>query len=238
MNTAAIIVVGDEVLSGEVRDENGPYLIARLTALGTRVVRLSIVPDLLDAIASEVRASRAAADTVLVTGGIGPTHDDLTRQAVALALGVPLSRHAEAAEKVARWYGASANDAERAMADLPTGSLLLRGRKSDTLGFHTAGVYVFPGVPFLLRDLVEGSSDAFVGPPLHREEVRTDLREGEVAPDLARIQSAAPDVAIGSYPIPDDGTWWTKIVVRGVDAARVTAVAAEVRAAFERLTGA
>jgi molybdopterin-biosynthesis enzyme MoeA-like protein len=121
------------------------------------------------------------------------------------------------------------------MADLPAGSRVLRGAKTDTLGFSVAGIYVLPGVPFLLRDLVDGTADEFTGPPLHRAEVRTDLREGEVAPDLARIQSASLDVAIGSYPIADGHRWWTKVMVRGADAARVAAVADEVREAFGRI---
>lgn len=234
MNTAALLIIGDEVLSGEVRDDNGPWLIARLTALGTRVVRVSTVPDARDAIVRELRSLRALADVVLTSGGIGPTHDDLTRQTVAEALGLPLVRHAEALERVERWYGARTTEAERTMADLPAGSVLLRGARTDGLGFAVANVVVLPGVPFLLRDLVDGSAERFAGPPLHREEVHTDLREGEVAPDLTRIQASALDVAIGSYPILDGHRWWTKVVVRGADPVRVAAVAASVRAAFAR----
>jgi molybdenum cofactor synthesis domain-containing protein len=236
--TAALLIVGDEVLSGEVRDENGPWLIGRLSALGTRVARVSTVPDRMDEIIGELRALRAFADVVLTSGGIGPTHDDLTRQAVAEALGLPLVRHVEAVAKVRRWYGDKTTAAELTMADLPDGARVLRGARTDTLGFSVAGVYVLPGVPFLLRDLVDGAAAEFAGPPLHREEVRTDLREGEVAPDLARIQAASLDVAIGSYPIADGPHWWTKVMVRGADASRVASVASDVRAAFARLAGA
>src|SRR2546428_14066019 len=116
MKTAALLIVGDEVLTGEVRDENGPWMIGRLAALGTRVVRLSVVPDRLGDIVQELTRLRALADAVLVSGGIGPTHDDLTRPAVAAALGVPLEGHPEAAARIRGWYGAKPTDAELSMA--------------------------------------------------------------------------------------------------------------------------
>lgn len=237
MRTAAILVVGDEVLSGEVRDENAPFLLARLSTLGARVVRTAAVRDVLAEIVDEVRRMRAVADVVLVTGGIGPTHDDVTRPAIAAAIGVPLERLPAAEAHVRRWYGAATTEAELSMADLPRGSRLLAGAKTSALGFAVGGVYVFPGVPFLLRDLVEGSAAEFAGDPLHRVEILTALREGEIAQALTAVQVGAPDAAIGSYPSIDRaGVWSTLIVVRSTDAARAEAVGAEVRRAFERLT--
>ena len=237
MKTAGILIVGDEVLSGEVRDENGPWLLGRLSSLGSRVVRVAIVPDRAEEISQELRRLRGAADAVLVSGGIGPTHDDVTRPAVAEALGVPLEVHPEAEARVRQWYGERTTEAELSMALLPRGSRLLRGAKTNTLGFSASGVYVMPGVPFLLRDIVEGCAHEFAGEALHREEIHTALREGEIAPDLSLIQGRALDVAIGSYPVMDGaGTWTTRIVVRSTDPARSSAVAGEVRAAFSRLS--
>lgn len=230
MKTAALLIVGDEILSGEVRDENGPWLLARLAALGTRVARVVTVPDRVEDVAAEVVTARAAADLVVTSGGIGPTHDDVTRQAVAAALDLPLVRHEGALAKVERWYGAKTTEAERSMADLPAGAVILRAPRTDTLGFEVGGVLVLPGVPSLLRDLVDGEPERFAGAPLHRAEVRTDRREGEIAPGLRAVQSASPDVAIGSYPVLDGRRWWTKVVVRGADPARVAAVADAVRA--------
>lgn len=233
VKAAAILIIGDEVLSGEVRDENGPWLVGRLTALGTRIERISTVRDRAPDIVDELRRLRATADAVVVSGGIGPTHDDLTRPAVASALGVPLERHPGADAHVRRWYGERTTEAELSMADLPRGSRLLIGAKTTALGFFVSGVYVLPGVPFLLRDLIEGSAAEFSGPPLHRVEVTLARREGEIAEALTRLQASALDTAIGSYPsIDPDGSWSTRIVVRSSDAARAASVAAEVRAAF------
>jgi molybdopterin-biosynthesis enzyme MoeA-like protein len=177
------------------------------------------------------------ADAVLVSGGIGPTHDDVTRPSVAAALGVPLEPHAEASERIRRWYGDKTTEAELSMSFMPRGSRLLPGQKTGTFGFAVAGVYVMPGVPSLLRDIVEATADEFRGPALHREEVHTDLREGEIADDLTRLQAHSLDVAIGSYPHLDGrGRWTTKVVVRSTDLGRSKTVATEVRRAFERLT--
>jgi molybdenum cofactor synthesis domain-containing protein len=235
VKTASVLIVGDEVLAGEVRDANGPYLVERLTALGTRVVRVVTVPDREPDVVGELRHLRGMADAVLVSGGIGPTHDDVTRPSVAAALGVPLEQHEEAADRIRRWYGDKTTDAELSMSFLPRGSRLLSGLRTGTFGFAVASVYVMPGVPSLLRDIAEGMADEFRGAPLHREEVHTDLREGEISDDLTRLQSHALDVAIGSYPHLDGGRWSTKVVVRSTDAERARSVSADVRAAFERL---
>src|SRR5262245_419601 len=176
-------------------------MLARLAALGSRVVRVAVVPDREADIVDELRRQRAAADAVLVSGGIGPTHDDVTRPAVARALGVPLERHPEAVERIRAWYGSRTTEAELSMALLPRGARLMRGARTTTLGFAIGGVMAMPGVPSLLRDLVEGAAAELSGPGLSKAEVVTPLREGEIADDLTRIQGAAVDVAIGSYPV-------------------------------------
>jgi molybdopterin-biosynthesis enzyme MoeA-like protein len=125
------------------------------------------------------------------------------------------------------------------MAMMPRGARILPGLRTGTFGFGLAGVYVMPGVPSLLRDIVDAFAPEFAGPPLHREEVRTPLREGQIADDLTRIQSRSLDVAIGSYPSLDaGGGWTTRIVVRSTDPSRSAAVAAEVRAAFAGIAAA
>jgi molybdenum cofactor synthesis domain-containing protein len=239
VKTAGVLIVGDEILAGEVRDENGPYLVSRLTALGSRVARVAIVPDREPDVVGELIRLRGMADAVLVSGGIGPTHDDVTRPSVAAALGVPLEPHAEAARRIRRWYGDRTTEAELSMSFMPRGSRLLPGLRTGTFGFAVSGVYVMPGVPALLRDIVEATASEFAGPALHREEVDTGLREGEISDDLTRIQAHALDVAIGSYPQMDvSGSWSTKVVVRSTDPSRCATVASDVRRAFERLVAA
>ncbi|MDJ0521121.1 MAG: competence/damage-inducible protein A [Planctomycetota bacterium] len=228
VRSVAILIIGDEILSGEIVDENGPWLIARLNEAGVRAVRQVVVPDDAEQIGAELTRLRGLADAVVVSGGIGPTHDDVTREAVAEALGLPLEEHAEAVERIRGYYGDRATDAELAMACLPRGSRLVNGAKTNTIGFAISGVYVFPGVPFLFRDLVAGVTPEFSSAPLHKQELRSDLREGEIAALLARFQGGVADVAIGSYPVCEEGCWHVRVVVRGVDPERVAAVAAEI----------
>jgi molybdenum cofactor synthesis domain-containing protein len=235
MRTAAILIVGDEILSGEIRDENGPWMLQRLAASGVRVERLAACPDREDEIVAELRRLRALADAVVISGGIGPTHDDVTRQAMARALGLPLVPLPEAEEKIRGFFGAATTASDLEMALLPEGARLVRGPRTGGFGFHVAGLYGFPGVPFLLRDLTEAILPEFRGAPLTRVEMHTDLREGEIAVGLTEAQRAAPEVAIGSYPVFTEGRWIVRVVVRGEEAGRVSACEQDVRCRLEAL---
>jgi molybdenum cofactor synthesis domain-containing protein len=226
VRSVGILIVGDEILRGEVADENGPFLIRRLGGDGVLATRQVVVGDEREAITQELARLRALSDAVVVSGGIGPTHDDVTREAVAEALSVPLVAHAAAAEAIRGFYGAATTDAELGMSLLPDGARLVRGPRTGTFGFEAGGVYGFPGVPFLFRDLVEGIAAEFLAPPLHRAEIVSVRREGEIAPFLAEVQGAARDVAIGSYPVCERGSWRVRVVVRGADPARVESVRA------------
>ncbi len=232
MRSAAVLIVGDEILTGEIRDVNGPFLLARLSAAGVRVERLAACPDREAEITAELLRLRALADAVVVAGGIGPTHDDVTRPAVAAALGLPLSPHPEAARRIRGFYGDGASAAELTMALAPQGARVVVGPRTGTFGFAVAGVYVFPGVPLLLEDLTEAILPEFCGAPLHRVELRTDRREGEIADALAAAQREDPQVAIGSYPLLADGGWSVRVVVRSEDAARAAACAARLAPAL------
>lgn len=228
VRNVGILIIGDEILSGEIVDENGPWLIRTLSAVGVRTVRQVVVPDEEQEIAAELVRLRGLADAVVVSGGIGPTHDDVTREAVGRALGLPLEEHAEAVQRIRSFYGSRATDAELAMACIPRGSRLVNGARTNTIGFEIGGVYVLPGVPFLFRDLIEGFTAEFQATPLHKTELRSELREGEIAACLAEIQGSAPDVAIGSYPVCEGGDWHVRIVLRGRDPDRVAALANEI----------
>jgi molybdenum cofactor synthesis domain-containing protein len=229
VRSVGILIVGDEILSGEIADENGPWLIGRLGGAGVRTVRQVVVGDEEQAIAAEILRLRGLADAVVVSGGIGPTHDDVTRPAVAQALGVPLEEHDEARVRIREFYGEAVTDAELAMAAMPRGARLVRGARTGTFGFALPGLYVLPGVPFLFRDLIEGIAPDFEAAPLHRAELRSDLREGQIASLLASCQAGLPDVAIGSYPVCEGGTWHVRVVLRGLDPERVSAAAARIR---------
>lgn len=215
----SILIIGDEILSGEIADVNAPYLIGRLSADGVKAVRQVIVPDDEAEIVSELTRLRALSDAVVVSGGIGPTHDDVTRPAVAAAYCLPLEEHEEARRRIVGFYGEDVKAAELAMAMMPRGATLVEGARTGAFGFALPGLYVLPGVPFLFRDLVEGFAGDFKAPALHRSELRSELREGEIAPVLSELQCQSPGVAIGSYPVFEDNAWHVRIVLRSEDPA-------------------
>lgn len=230
MRSAAILIVGDEILSGEVRDENGAFLTQRLAGAGVRVERVAVCPDREEEIVAELCRLRALADAVIVSGGIGPTHDDVSRPAMAKALALPLVASAEAEARIRGFYGLETTAAELEMARLPQGARLVLGPTTGCFGFEVAGLYGFPGVPFLLRDLTEAILPDFRGAPLARAEILTDLREGEIAAGLTEAQRAVLGVAIGSYPVFADGRWIVRVVVRGEHGPSVEACEADLRA--------
>lgn len=227
MRTAALLIIGDEILSGEIEDTNAPAFLRRCREVGIPVPRLVVVGDETDAIAAELTRLRALADAVVLSGGLGPTHDDATRQAVARALSLELAPHADAAERIRGFYGEKTTESDLSMAAFPTGARLVIGPKTGSFGFEVGGVYALPGVPFLFRDIVEGLLPDFQGAPLHRHEILSHMREGELAPRLAEFQSRWRDVAIGSYPECIDGDWRVRVVLRGADEARVAALAGD-----------
>jgi molybdenum cofactor synthesis domain-containing protein len=229
MDTVAVLIVGDEILSGEIADENGPFLLKTLSGAGIRVTRLVTVPDRETDIVSELRRAREAADAVVVSGGIGPTHDDVTRPAVARAIGASLVSHPEAEALIRGFYRDRVTEAELRMALMPAGARLVCGVATGSFGFGVSAVYVLPGVPFLFRDLARGLVAEFRARPLHRAEVVTRRREGEIAPCLAALQARAQDVAIGSYPVYEAGDWHVRVVVRAADPGRLEEAVAQVR---------
>ncbi|MHC5009666.1 MAG: competence/damage-inducible protein A [Planctomycetota bacterium] len=233
MQSAAALIIGDEILTGEIEDANGPFLVKILNDAGVRVTRKVTVPDDKQAIVTELSRLRALADAVVISGGIGPTHDDVTRPAVAEAVGVELVRHEEADRRIRGFYAGRITEAELAMALMPRGCRLLHGQRTPTFGFGVCGIYVLPGVPTLFRDIARGLTTEFETRPLHRAELITRRREGEIAPRLADVQGRALDVAIGSYPVYEDGKWHVRVVLRAPDAAALERTVEEVRSHLE-----
>ncbi len=231
--TAALLVVGDEILSGEVEDRNTPFLTRRLWELGIQVARVVILGDRLEELAEEIRRLRASHDLVFLTGGMGPTHDDVTREAVAVALELPLERNPTAAELLANDYGERITPAEEAMADLPKGAEILRGRQRLAYAFRVADVLVFPGVPVLLEDIFESAAEALSSAPFYKETLWVRGKEGDFSAPLAAIQASHATVGIGSYPVFVDGRYRCKLVLRSRDPEALAAAAREIGEALE-----
>ena len=239
--TAALIVIGNEILSGRTHDANVPYLAARLNDLGVRLREVRIVADDEAAIAAAVNVLRRAHDYVLVTGGIGPTHDDITAASVARAFAVPLERNAEALKRLEAFYagrGVDLNEARLGMADMPRGVELIDNPVSGAAGFQIENVFVMAGVPEIMQAMFEGVKHRLSGgAPLRTRTVAVDLPEGKIAEVLEGIQERYADVEIGSYPYYRSGAFGVKVVLRAVDAARLAAAAAELMRALRELGG-
>jgi molybdenum cofactor synthesis domain-containing protein len=217
--TAAIVVVGNEILSGKTEDTNSRFLIKELRALGVRVVRLLVVPDVVAEVAAAVRECSHRCDHVFTSGGVGPTHDDITLAGVAQAFDVPLRRHPQLEGVLREAYGARITDAHLRMAELPEGAELVGRSRWPAL--RCRNVYVLPGVPELLHRKFASIRDLFRGDAFHLGEVFSSLDEGLLAPLLEEVVAAFPDVQIGSYPRLLGATWHVKITLESRDASRV-----------------
>ena len=220
----ALLVVGDEVLAGDVVEANAGALVQRIRGTRTRLVRIVIVPDTVEAIVGELPRLQALAEIVVLSGGIGPTHDDVTRPALSRLLGRPLTRHDDAVRRIRGFYGAAVTEDELAMADLPAGAELVVGPRSGTFGFKIDALYVLPGVPALFADVLDAMATALAGEALPQCELVTALREGEIAPFLREVVESSPGVTIGSYPALHQGTWTVRLVLRCADPTRLARV--------------
>ncbi len=234
--TAAMLVIGDEILSGRTRDANMHYLAGELTKHGVTLAEVRVVRDRRKAIIDAVKALSAAHDTVFTSGGIGPTHDDITAEAVAAAFDLPIGVRDDARALLAAHYaatGAELNEARLRMARIPEGALLIDNPISAAPGFTLGNVHVMAGVPTIFQAMVASVLSTLTGgAPLLSQSLRIDRGEGEIAGPLARLAGAYPDLSIGSYPFQRDGAFGAQIVIRGADPARIEAAIAELVALF------
>jgi molybdenum cofactor synthesis domain-containing protein len=237
--TAALVIIGNEVLSGRTRDANTAYLAERLNALGVRLVEVRVVRDDYEAIARAVNDLRAVNDYVFTTGGIGPTHDDITAEAIARAFGRPLIAHPEAVARLERHYApGDFTPARRRMANTPEGAVLIDNPVSAAPGFQVENVFVMAGVPRIMQAMFESVRHRLVGgEPLLSRTVRCNLPEGRIAERLARLQDEYPDLEIGSYPHMHQAGPSVRLVLRGTDAARLAAGAAGLKVMIAELGG-
>jgi molybdenum cofactor synthesis domain-containing protein len=230
--TAALVIIGNEILSGRTRDENLAFLARELNGIGIQLREARIVPDAEADIVEAVNACRARHDHVFTTGGIGPTHDDITAASVARALDRPLVRHPEAERRLLAYYPPEkVNEARMKMADTPEGAELIDNPVSVAPGFTVENVHVLPGVPSILQAMLPGLKPRLQGGAVVRSRTLTVFcPEGDLASPLAEIQARHPTVEIGSYPFMRQDRFGATVVLRSVDEAAIAATADELLA--------
>ncbi|MBM4379523.1 MAG: competence/damage-inducible protein A [Deltaproteobacteria bacterium] len=223
--TAAAVIIGNEVLTAKVRDENGPLLIRRLRDRGIPLRWMATVPDEVPAIAHAVRHARSVADVVFTSGGIGPTHDDVTVEGVSVALGVPVVRLPEIEEVVRRHREGDVSDVVLRLANAPRGATVLEVDGSWFPALGCDRTYMLPGVPELFKLQLEAVLGLMPGVPVVLECLYVSLGEPEIAEALDQVAAAFPDVALGSYPHFKRGLdYRVKLTAEHVDGARVRAL--------------
>ena len=223
--TAAILVIGDEILSGRTRDSNLHFLAGELTRIGITLREARIVADIHPEIVAAVRALSGKYTHVFTSGGIGPTHDDITADAVAEAMGAKIGQRADARALLQAHYDRSGlpfNEARQRMARIPDGAALIDNPVSTAPGFTIGNVHVMAGVPNIFQAMVASVLPKLTGgPPLLSQSLRVDRGEGEIAGPFGALAAEFPDLSMGSYPFIQNGAHGTNLVIRGTDAARL-----------------
>ena len=222
--TAAVLVIGDEILSGRTQDTNTNYIAKFLGSLGIDLKEARVVADIEDEIVAALDALRARYTYVFTTGGIGPTHDDITADAVAKAFGVGIDYHPEALAMLAARYAnpADFNDMRKRMARIPFTAELVKNTASTAPGFRIGNVFVMAGVPMIMRAMLEDIEPRLErGVIVHSQTVQARIGEGKIAAGLQAIQKEFPDLALGSYPFYREDGFGVQLVARGRDAAQV-----------------
>lgn len=223
--TAAVLIIGDEILSGRTKDRNSGVIAEHLTAIGIALREIRVVGDDADDIVAAVNALRARYTYVFTTGGIGPTHDDITADAIGAAFGVPVDVDPRAVALMAPAYaarGIELTPARLRMARIPAGAELIESGLSPAPGFRIGNVLVMAGVPDIMRSmLVAVTNQLRTGPKLNTVSIVVARAEGEIADLFAAHQAAYPDVAMGSYPSFADGRYRTELVLRSADPGRL-----------------
>lgn len=220
--TAAMLAIGDELLSGRTKDKNIVHLATILTASGIELCEVRIVPDVEDEIVAALNALRPRYDYVFTSGGIGPTHDDITADAIAKAFGLPCEHDATAMKLLGESYaarGVEFNEARQRMARMPRGAKHIENRVSVAPGFIVENVHVMAGVPAVFEAMVDAVLPTLrTGTKLLSVTIPCPTGEGKIGTPLTEIQKAHPDTIIGSYPRMADGSFWVEIVVRSKSA--------------------
>lgn len=234
--TAAMLVIGDEILSGRTRDANMFYLAGELTQHGITLCEVRVVSDDNAAIIAAVNALRASYDHLFTSGGIGPTHDDITADAIAQAFGAEITIRDDARALLQTHYdraGLEFNAARQRMARIPTGATLIDNPISTAPGFSLGNVHVMAGVPNIFQAMLASLLPTLMGgQPLLSQSLRVARGEGDIATPFAALAADFPELSMGSYPFNQNGAHGTNLVIRGTDAAQIHAAMARLAALF------
>lgn len=236
--TAALVVIGDEILSGRTEDKNIAQVARWLNEQGIRLIEVRVVADEEKAIVSAVNSLRALYDYVFTTGGIGPTHDDITVDSIAAAFGVPVIVHPDARRVLENYYlgrPGGLTDARLRMARVPSGAELIPNTSSGAPGVRMGNVFILAGVPNIARAMLAALDGRLEGGrPIVSQTIRAHAAESDVAELLRAVQDEHPDVAIGSYPFYREGRFGADFVVRGEDGELVEKCASALRKRLEK----
>ncbi|MGB0590359.1 MAG: competence/damage-inducible protein A [Myxococcota bacterium] len=213
--SAAIVIIGNEVLSGKVEEANSAFLIRRFRELGVRLGRVEIIPDDVAEIGRAVRAASDTFDIVITTGGVGPTHDDITMASIAAAFQVAVIRHPELLTLIEGFFGPSTTEAHRTLADVPEGAHLVGQERPPWPSVCFRNVYILPGIPKLMQARFNVFASTFAGPPLFYGALELQAFEAEICDVLNEVVASSPTVEIGSYPRREDGTWFVRLTMEG-----------------------
>ena len=220
--TAGIILIGNEILSGKIADANAAYLYRELRQLGVEVRRLTVIPDEVDAIAREVAASSRAYDLVFTSGGVGPTHDDVTIDGVARAMGVRVVRDPVLVELLRAFYKGGLNEARLKMAEVPEGAELVAADAVIFPAIVMRNVYILPGAPEIFRQKFEALRERFRDEPFHLKSVFVSMSEGTLADFLNELLRMYPELLLGSYPEFSNPEYKVKVTLESRDLAYLT----------------
>ncbi len=237
--TACVIIIGNEILSGRTQDANLSYIGKRCDELGIRLAEARVISDDEATIVDTVNHYRANFDYVFTTGGIGPTHDDITSASVALAFGKKIIRHPDAVAVMDEYYDTGQlTEARLKMADVPEDATLIDNPVSAAPGFQLENVFVLPGVPVIMQAMFEGIADGLAGgSPMLTDNVATNLGESMMAKELGQVQDRYPDISIGSYPYFKKGKIGVNLVLRGTDPGLLEEVKQALHGMIEGLGG-
>ncbi|MFY9288238.1 MAG: molybdopterin-binding protein [Alphaproteobacteria bacterium] len=237
--TAAVLIIGNEILSGRTRDSNLNYIAVKLTSVGIKLAEARVVADIEEHIVRAVNEMRRQYTYVFTTGGIGATHDDITADSIAKAFGRPIVENPEARKRLeAHYTAAKLNAARLRMARMPEGAQLIDNPVSIAPGFSVENVYVMAGVPNIMQSMMDHLITTLEhGPTIHMVSIVAQIPENVVADELAALAASYADLDIGSYPWQREGRWGTTLVVRGTDKAAVQKASQDVFSMVARNKG-